>query len=207
MPAIHMSDEERDSLFQLAQSPAPPGAIPAEHASRFVALGLAVRETLRFRITLRGQVEILRQRFRKMPLSRVAKVSKKHFLATFEDRFSDRPLLGQRAQPAPREAPRRDAPAAQARPQQPRKTAPGSIPPPNPGLPPQRGRPAAPSASPAPQKVRPGQPTRPAAGQKMRPQPGQEIRSQGGQPLRPVPQQRRNPQPPQGKGPPPRPKR
>lgn len=203
MPAIHMSDEERDSLFLLAQSPAPPGAIPAEHASRFVALGLAVRETLRFRITLRGQVEILRQRFRKMPLSRVAKVSKKHFLATFEERFSDRPLLGQRAQPAPREAPRRDAPPPQARPQQPRKTAPGSIPPPNPGLPPQK-----PSRPVAPKRGQADQPARPPVGQQNRQQqPGQQMRPQSGQPLRPAPQQRRNPQPPQGKGPPPRPKR
>jgi hypothetical protein len=107
MPAIPMNDEERESLFRLSLNAAPPGEIPPDHASRFVALGLAVRETLRLRITLRGQVEILRQNFRKMPLSRVATVSKKHFLATLEERFSDRPLLGKRKvqKPASRPAP------------------------------------------------------------------------------------------------------
>lgn len=230
MPAIHMSDAERDSLFQLAQSPAPPGEIPAEHASRFVALGLAVRETLRFRITLRGQVEILRQRFRKMPLSRVAKVTKKHFLATFEERFSDLPLLGQRTQPPHREPVRRVAPPAQSNLQQPpRPKAPGGIPPPNPGLPaqqpPRPGSPA-PKMAPAGQQARPpavgpknrqpppGQQMRPPDGQpsrpEARPQSGQlprpEARPQSGQLPRPNPQPGRNPQAPQWKGPPARPK-
>ncbi|MCG8560565.1 MAG: hypothetical protein MI824_12255 [Hyphomicrobiales bacterium] len=64
MPPIHMTRDQRAALLRLNQSPLPANELPREHAEKFVNHGLAVRETMRIRITERGQLELLRQRFR-----------------------------------------------------------------------------------------------------------------------------------------------
>ncbi len=64
MPPIHMTRYQRSALTRLAKSPLPLNELPGEHAEKLVSHGLAVRDIFRFRITQKGQLELLRQRFR-----------------------------------------------------------------------------------------------------------------------------------------------
>ena len=64
MPAIQMSRGERVSLEQIIKRPCLVTDVPSEHAEKFLNYGLVKREVMLLHATPRGQVEILRQRFR-----------------------------------------------------------------------------------------------------------------------------------------------
>lgn len=64
MPAIQMSRGERASLKKILKRPCLVTDIPAEHAEKLLNYGLVKREVMLLHGTARGQVEILRQRFR-----------------------------------------------------------------------------------------------------------------------------------------------
>ena len=66
MPPIHMTRDQRSALARLARSPLPFSELSSEHAEKLVGHGLAIRDAFRFRITQKGQLELLRQRFRKV---------------------------------------------------------------------------------------------------------------------------------------------
>lgn len=83
MPPIHMTPDQRAALWRLTKSPLPVNELPGEHAEKFVNHGLAVRETLRIRITERGQLELLRQRFRGGAPRLSMRVRTPEFLARF----------------------------------------------------------------------------------------------------------------------------
>lgn len=93
MPPIRLSYRERTSLAKLSEMPLHVGTLPPAHVERFLGLGFAEAEMLRVKITARGQIELLRQRFRKVPTQRWAWITSKNVLSIFEERFSDRPLL------------------------------------------------------------------------------------------------------------------
>ena len=83
MPPIHMTRDQRAALWQLTKCPLPANELPREHAEKFVNHGLAVRESLRIRITERGQLELLRQRFRGGTTRLSMRVRTPVFLARF----------------------------------------------------------------------------------------------------------------------------
>ena len=64
MPPIHMTRDQRSALTRLSKSPLPLNELSSDHAEKLVSHGLAVRDTFRFWITQKGQLELLRQRFR-----------------------------------------------------------------------------------------------------------------------------------------------
>ncbi len=66
MPAIQMSRSERFSLEKVVHRPCLVTDIPSEHAEKFLNYGLVKREVMLLHATPKGQVEILRQRFRGM---------------------------------------------------------------------------------------------------------------------------------------------
>lgn len=72
MPPIDMTARERTALARLARMPAPATDIPREESDKLVSLGLAVKDTFRLRITTKGQLELLRQRYRDMPTEPVS---------------------------------------------------------------------------------------------------------------------------------------
>lgn len=75
MPPIHMTREERAVLVRLAESPLPVHDLPRACAEKFLNHGLVQREFLRYRITVKGQLEMFRQRFRNLATRRKVKVS------------------------------------------------------------------------------------------------------------------------------------
>ncbi len=89
MPPIHMTARERAALARLARMPAPTTEIRREHGEKLVDHGLAVKEAFRFKITTKGQLELLRQRFRGMPTQRMARSSKHDFIERFEKRLKN----------------------------------------------------------------------------------------------------------------------
>lgn len=93
-----MTSAERDSLKRLAQSPVTIVDIPATHVEKFVNHGLAVKQVFKFQITTKGQLELLRQRFRNMATRRVVKVSETDFMNRLDNQI-DR-LRGFRKTPA-----------------------------------------------------------------------------------------------------------
>jgi hypothetical protein len=66
MPAIQMSRSERGSLEKILKRPCLVTDIPPEHAEKFLNYGLVKRQVMLLHATPRGQVEILRQRFKGM---------------------------------------------------------------------------------------------------------------------------------------------
>ncbi len=64
MPAIQMSRGERASLEKILKRPCLVTDIPGEHAEKLLNYGLVKRDVMLLHATARGQVEILRQRFR-----------------------------------------------------------------------------------------------------------------------------------------------
>ncbi len=84
-----MTRQERATLARLAQSPTPVSEIPAEQIDKFVNYGLAVREALRCRITTKGQLELFRQRYRRMAMQRRVMASTE-FLAKLDRHFHRR---------------------------------------------------------------------------------------------------------------------
>ncbi len=67
MPPMKLTASERTALKQLAVSPRPASEIRSEFAEKFVSEGLAVRQALWLSITTKGQLELLRQRYRALP--------------------------------------------------------------------------------------------------------------------------------------------
>lgn len=94
MPPILMTRQERATLARLAASPAPINEVPQDQVEKFVNHGLALRDAFRLRITTKGQLELFRQRFRRMPTRRKVTASTHDFLGRL-----DRHLSRQRRQP------------------------------------------------------------------------------------------------------------
>jgi hypothetical protein len=73
MPAIQMSRGERASLEKILKRPCLVTDIPGEHAEKLLNYGLVKRDVMLLHATPRGQVEMLRQRFKgldyRMPLN------------------------------------------------------------------------------------------------------------------------------------------
>lgn len=82
-----MTPAERESLKKLAQSPVTIVDIPNQHAEKFVNHGLAVKQVFKFQITTKGQLELLRQRFRNMATRRVVRVSETDFMNKLDSQF------------------------------------------------------------------------------------------------------------------------
>lgn len=59
-----MTPRERATLAKLAQGAAPLNEMPREHVAKFLNHGLIARDVMRYRITAKGQLELLRQRYR-----------------------------------------------------------------------------------------------------------------------------------------------
>lgn len=68
MPPIMLSRDEFLSLKKIVDSPRPIAEIPEDHAAKFLNYGLARRDVLLVRVTSLGQLELLRQRFRGIPI-------------------------------------------------------------------------------------------------------------------------------------------
>ena len=64
MPAIQMSRNELFSLEKIIKRPCLVTDIPPEHADKLLNHGLVKREVMLLHATPRGQLEILRQRFK-----------------------------------------------------------------------------------------------------------------------------------------------
>jgi hypothetical protein len=71
MPPLQLSRAERASLLRLSQRPCQPGDIPADHEEKFLNYGLARRHVILLSVTPLGQCELLRQRFRDIPLPQI----------------------------------------------------------------------------------------------------------------------------------------
>ena len=65
MPAIQMSRGERFSLEKIIKRPCLSTDIPSEHAEKLLNFGLVRRQVMLLHATPLGQLEILRQRFRR----------------------------------------------------------------------------------------------------------------------------------------------
>jgi hypothetical protein len=65
MPAIQMSRGERFSLEKIIKRPCLSTDIPSEHAEKLLNYGLVKRQVMLLHATPLGQLEILRQRFRR----------------------------------------------------------------------------------------------------------------------------------------------
>jgi hypothetical protein len=66
MPPIQLSRRERASLHKILYRPCQAGEIPADHEEKFVNYDLARKRVLLLYITPLGQIEVLRQRFRRL---------------------------------------------------------------------------------------------------------------------------------------------
>jgi hypothetical protein len=64
MPRIQMSRGERSSLEKILRRPCLVTDVPGEHAEKLLNYGLVKRDVMLLHATPRGQVEILRQRFK-----------------------------------------------------------------------------------------------------------------------------------------------
>ena len=64
MPRIQMSRGERASLEMILKRPCLVTDIPGAHAEKLLNYGLIKRDVMLLHATARGQVEILRQRFK-----------------------------------------------------------------------------------------------------------------------------------------------
>lgn len=64
MPRIQMSRGERASLEMILKRPCLVTDIPGEHAEKLLNYGLVKRDVMLLHATPRGQVEVLRQRFK-----------------------------------------------------------------------------------------------------------------------------------------------
>jgi hypothetical protein len=64
MPAVQMSTGERSSLEKVIKRPCLSTDIPVEHAEKLLNYGLVKRDVMMLQATPKGQIEILRQRFK-----------------------------------------------------------------------------------------------------------------------------------------------
>ena len=83
MPPIQMSMRERALLSRLARAPMEASEIRREAAEKFINHGLAVKQAMFMNITTRGQLEVLRQRFRSMTPTENSLVADYDFLSKF----------------------------------------------------------------------------------------------------------------------------
>ena len=86
MPPINMTAGERAALKQLAMSPRLASEIEPDFAERLLDQGLAVRQALRLSITTKGQLGLLRQRYRTLGARRAAPAFGDEVAAELEDR-------------------------------------------------------------------------------------------------------------------------
>lgn len=88
MPPILMTASERAALARLARQSVAASEVRRDHAEKFISHGLAVRQALRLRITPKGQLEVLRQRFRRMP-TRTIRITGDDFRTRFTERLRE----------------------------------------------------------------------------------------------------------------------
>lgn len=86
MPPILMTRPERAALNRLARAPAPVADVKPQYADKLVHHGLAIYQALRLTITPKGQLEILRQRYRRMT-TRTVTVTQEDFRTQFDRRL------------------------------------------------------------------------------------------------------------------------
>lgn len=96
MPPIHMSMRERALLSRLARAPMEAAEIRREATEKFINHGLAVKQAMFVKITTRGQLEVLRQRFRRMPPTETGLIHDYDFLSKFENPLKSGLLRGWR---------------------------------------------------------------------------------------------------------------
>ena len=72
MPRIQMSRGERTSLQKILKRPCLVTDVPREHAEKLLNYGLVKRDAMLLHATARGQVEILRQRFKDVEFGTLA---------------------------------------------------------------------------------------------------------------------------------------
>ncbi len=89
MPPIQLSLRERALLSRLARSPISAAEVDRDYVKKFVEHGLAVSQALRLTITTRGQIEVLRQRFRRMPAKQKALATDGDFVSKLEETFKN----------------------------------------------------------------------------------------------------------------------
>ncbi len=65
MPVIQLSRGERFSLKKIIKRPCLSTDIPSEHAEKLENYGLVKRQVMLLHVTPLGQIEMLRQRFKK----------------------------------------------------------------------------------------------------------------------------------------------
>lgn len=87
MPPIDMTARERATLTRLARTAAPVTDIPCEDGDKLVSQGLAVRDSFRLQITAKGQLELLRQRYRGMPPPSLTQSPTDAFIERIEQRL------------------------------------------------------------------------------------------------------------------------
>lgn len=105
MPPNMMTAGERAVLVRLVRTPLPATDVKPRHAKKFINHGLAVHEALRLKITPKGQLEVLRQRFRGISTRRISRSSNYDFISEFEKGLKDG-LVG-KPHPFPWDEPRR----------------------------------------------------------------------------------------------------
>lgn len=84
MPPIRMTREERSTLVRLAQKPTPTSGITGQLQQKFLRHELAIRDGVMLRITAKGRLELLRQRFRSMENPPPSKLSAEDFITQLE---------------------------------------------------------------------------------------------------------------------------
>lgn len=90
MPPILMTREERRLLFSLLERPLSASELPQNVASKFAKHGLVALQAIRYRITTKGQLEGMRQRFRNMARRRVVTVTAESFREKFDRAMAER---------------------------------------------------------------------------------------------------------------------
>lgn len=88
MPPIRMTRDERAALSRLAQQPSPPNGFSTNHQRRLISSGLAIREGANLRITTKGRLELLRQRFRSLDRPASTSMSAHDFIARLEEEIA-----------------------------------------------------------------------------------------------------------------------
>jgi hypothetical protein len=81
-----MTASERAALARLARHSVAVTEVRRDHAEKFINHGLAVKQALRLRITPKGQLEVLRQRFRRMS-TRTVHINGDDFRTRFNERL------------------------------------------------------------------------------------------------------------------------
>lgn len=90
MSPILMTREERRLLPELLKHPLPAKEVTEHVISKFTRHSLVAKEAFRCRITLKGQVEAMRQRFCNMARRRVVTVTGESFRERFDRALADR---------------------------------------------------------------------------------------------------------------------